>query len=278
MRDLKLAAEKISEFQNLDFNNIEIDKIKKILNKIMNGYASGAIQYSEEKTVYRAVKRNTKPLSSKDCSYPPVANKGGRTNRIGYSVFYSSTNWETTLFESRIKMRDKVAISLWKSIKPIILNPIGFAQQYLGFKVGNSQTKFIPPEDIHPILNDDYNLMVDKFLNEIFSTKSDHNPDMIYKITIALSELFLNPTTPFDGIIYPSFLTDNHTYNISLKTHTIDDKFVFQNVGFFELIDRKDDKFNLRLIEVASTVDKNDLFVWRKGKFNSKSDIVKIIY
>lgn len=228
--DIKLQIKKL---RNLDFNNVEINDIKQMINKLMTGYSCSSSIYKQIQVflVLRSRINNNNCLykNVKELIYPPaeLVNKPGRLNEEHESVFYGALDRATSIVEIQPIVGDIITVIEFSNIAPY-----KFQYMELGLieNIMNNPrvTKNLSPRSIEK--NDLIrNFLVDEFTKEV-KIGNEHD----YKITIAIGKIFL--TSSAGTLLYPSVTREKKRINIAMRTD-IFDKYFKPNKGWLFRID-----------------------------------------
>ena len=111
------------------------------------------------------------------------------------------------------------------------------------------------------------NLRIDAFLAEQFTKYVESGKEYEYKITIVLSEWFLNRGTvdgiTVDGISYPSIAGDSMGVNIALTTKAVDKLYRPAECWKYKVTDKVGkNKYQVSRVCTAKSIDANGFIFW----------------
>lgn len=228
--DIKLQIKKL---RNLDLNNVGINDIKQMINKLMTGYACCSSIHKQIQVflVLRSRINNNNCLykNVKELIYPPaeLINKPGRLNEEHESVFYGALDRATSIVEIQPIVRDIITVIEFSN-----LVPYKFQYMELGLieNIMNNPmvTKNLSPHSIEK------NDLIRNFLVDEFTKKVKIGNEHDYKITIAIGKIFL--TSSAGTLLYPSVTREKKRINIAMRTD-IFDKYFKPNKGWLFRID-----------------------------------------
>lgn len=161
---------------------------------------------SRYKSFYRAREFQSEPELQKALRHPErclgappagIANSG-RMNALGQPAFYGATHESIALAEIRPAVGSLVAVAKFSVVRPLTLLNLGLLEQV---DLPRSASLFDKRSEIaferHAFLRE----LSRRMVRPVMPKSQDHN----YLITQVIADyLAMHPTTPIDGIIYPS--------------------------------------------------------------------------
>ncbi|MGS0682455.1 hypothetical protein ACVBIL_14985 [Shewanella sp. 125m-7] len=250
----------ISRLEKMDLGAIEQQEVQNVVSRLITGYRAQTPQKSSGLDIFRA-RICDKPNSVQECSYPsPQYVKAlGRANKSDQSVFYGSNYRGVPLFELRGNVGDKVALSHWRTNKPLLLNHIGFTEEI--------RTKLNCKRDLASIYSfvkntnnfSELNEMVHEYLGFMFSKPlvSGEEQDY-YKLTSCIAELMMKGNI-INGLMYPTNQMLGYAENLILKPEYVDSSLDFVNVEYAEIASFDDGQYTLNVLDSASSVVDGEL-------------------
>ena len=256
----------INSIKSLHLQNISIDEIIFLLNKLMGGYAIRLFIRSNL-VFYRGIAYSPKPNFYQDLIYPPI-NKArvNRANDEGEQFFYGATKKKAVFYELVAKPGDTFVISTWVTSENLLLSNVGYTTENLKTLGADDTTPFDNESGL--ATSKDQNMVAD-FLARTFSQAIlDEN---IYKLTISIARMFLGKVNDFhsipilneiDGVLYPTIKYNANANNIVLKKKSVDTgKVILDRIEFIEIVDCIDNKYQYKIIDVSEGV-KDDIIQW----------------
>jgi hypothetical protein len=235
--------------------------LQELLSVVIKGLTTNIFESSGGLSLYRAIKYADKPLLVAEISYPPKEYaKINRANDMGEQVFYCSTIKKVPFYELNADVGDKLIISRWTNVAPLILNNIGYQNEELHELARNYQMEYC--ENINTInqINED-NRNAISFFKNAFSKKIEAQE--YKKLTIAIARKFYdtsltfkNRTTEWSGLLYHTTRLDGVADNIVLKKEILDFGLVIvQEIEYVEIIEVKNDRYVYKLLDFAYMVE-----------------------
>lgn len=191
-------------------------------------------------------------INEKEFWNPPIKNvKMGRCNKEGESLFYCSSDFITAILEVKPVVGDFITVANFKNLYPqnkpeFRINPIG--KTYL-IKI---------PELALPFENyllDQNQFEIEDFLDKLFHQNVDDTETYKYKLSIALSHIFMTDGTDrkrsvieTDGLIYPSIIRNQKSYCFVLKPNIVDRFFMIEYIQTLEVLEKEDNFIKLKLL------------------------------
>jgi hypothetical protein len=126
---LELAALEAGSFLSLTDENLEAR-----IRFLHKGFRFQCPVFPAGTTIFRAVRVATKPLDKGRLSYPPIdrVRANGRLNRAGEPMFYGSLEqFGSCLCECRCAEGEHFAVSVWRTMKPLTFNHLGYSRETL---------------------------------------------------------------------------------------------------------------------------------------------------
>ncbi len=214
----------IKQIDSLILDYVSIEKIKHLLDALLEGYVTNSFLLRPGVSLYRGIKWHDKPLLFSNISYPPKDfAKAGRANRDGNPIFYCTGDKVSVFKELGIQPGDRLVLSRWVCTKDIMLNQVGFTDE--AFKMLNSDRSH--PEALlttnHAVRLAPTNILKHNALARWFCQRISDDTSEIYKLTMAITEIQLEGSL-FSGLIYPTISRSANSENFALKPNTIDNK------------------------------------------------------
>jgi hypothetical protein len=191
-------------------------------------------------------------INEKEFWNPPIKNaKRGRCNEDGESMFYCSSDFITAILEVKPVVGDFITVANFKNLFPhnkpqFRINPIG--KTYL-MKI---------PELALPFENyilDQSQFEIEDFLDKLFHQNVDEAETYKYKLSIALSHIFMTDGTDgkrsiiqTDGLLYPSIIRNQKSFCFVLKPNIVDRFFMIEYLQTLEVLEIEDNFIKLKLL------------------------------
>ncbi|MFC3335408.1 RES domain-containing protein [Flavobacterium palustre] len=183
---------------------------------------------------------------------PPSSNvKMGRCNADGESIFYCSSDFVTAVLEVKPKVGDYITVVNFKSfyieeVPQFRINPIG--KNYL-MKISSLQNLF------GGYVLDEGQNEIESFLDELFHQNVDENDIYKYKLSVAISHIFMTDGTNIkkdifktDGLLYPSIVRNQESYCFALKPWWVHCFFKISTIQTIQIIEKGNDFLKLKLL------------------------------
>lgn len=225
-------------------------------------------------------------VNEKEFWNPPARNvKMGRCNGDGESMFYCSSDFLTAVLEVKPEIGDYITISNFsnlytENIPRFRINAIG--KTYLS-KIHNLQNLF---EDYK--LNED-KIEIEDFLDKLFHQNVDDTETYKYKLSVALSHIFMTDGTDrkrsiiqTDGLLYPSIIRNQTSYCFVLKPWLVHCYFEISTIQTVQVVGKGNDFIKLKLHRNGGLLEEklypNDLFDIDWRDVSKKSDIETLYF
>ena len=273
------------EADSVKLKHQSITDIEKMLSKIILGHLRITYKLNPEALVRGRPNKNSEIFSNKaDLWYPDwekipkEKHKLGRCNDKGESVFYASTETDTTICELQLTEGDYFTLADFiprQQKLDAILQVIGIKElsktrkEYEKiFNEHYNKLKKDSPEDYEK------NILIDDFLGRQFTQIVSEEEDWKYKITIAITHILLS-NSGTDGLIYPSIAVNAKGVNFALKPKIVDDNLQIVRAGMYQTL--REYKFqnpNVRLILMPMNKETKELIKmsWTTPDSNSHQD------
>lgn len=238
------VKEEIKSFLDNDLKSDSIYEIESKIGKIINGHLRITYKVNPQALIRGRKNYNGEVFTTnKDLEHPrwdeipKEKHKIGRCNDKGESIFYASTETDTTICELQLENNEFFTLGEFISREPkldAICQVIGvrdlsksrktykklFEQHYLKLKKDS-------PDDYEK------NLLIDEFLTNQFTQIVSDSDEWKYKVTIAVTHILLsNPDT--DGLIYPSIAANAKGVNYALRPKIVEANLRLIRAGMFQ--------------------------------------------
>jgi hypothetical protein len=291
-RSVKEIEEEIAAIDIMDIQVLEIDH----LFKIFGHFARGHVRVPYEMNI-EGVFRCRKNKSGKefeifqDLWYPDWSkvNKSehclGRCNEAGQSVFYCSTELDTSLAEIRPCNNDIITTidyipTFGRKVATIKVNPIGIEQLR---KLENGYKEMFSEHDKKVKLSKkvlESNYKIDALLNDRFHMSVGDDERWKYKATIAISKMLL---TDHPGMLFPSISYNMNGANYVFKPEVVDQNFNVSNARMWKVTEVSGNVQHLECIKILDSIHfdkvanfKDAPVKWRTPSMRDKDLIRKI--
>jgi hypothetical protein len=253
----------IQELKALNLAAMEIDALKKHLGTIVPGYTLNSPIIPKNKILYRGVKRGEKPQSAVELGYPPkdCVRNFHRAGRPGKVLFYCSAAREAPFFELGLIPGDKVAISHWKTIAPIVVNNVGYHNKVFGMLTSNRDSPSWGRGTEFEKLEETTGCIKEFFATEFAKVVPPGQEDL-YKLSIAIAEMHFS-SDMFGGLLYPSMAMRANADNLVLKPECVDQYLKLHKVEYIRVDETRDYGFKVTLLDFADTFGPDGEIQWK---------------
>ncbi len=289
----KELHKRIQAIKNLKLEVTDLDYLKEQLLPIARSYFYKSPIAQTDQLIYRGVLWREKPTNKKQFSYPPaeIIETFQRVNKPHEPMFYGSVGCHSTILELAPRTGDRIAISKWRVIKPLYLNSLGYAEDIFRDAGSSEWAKkwwALRRNDDPEILFTNENKLVHNFFNREFTKKVPPNEAHQYKVTVAISELFLkeltfigqpqieNPYTKliepadvfsnieFSGLLYPSVANRLNADNLALKPEAVDQSLELVSVQYVEITKKaeSEDEYESHGLDYSETISNTGDIKW----------------
>lgn len=263
---IRVAVEKLKA---ADLHMISVEELTAILFPLFKGYEINAPTLSPGQIIYRS-RKCLKPQTFKDLTYPEpkYVTRTQRANLAGQPLFYASLGDNVPLFEIRPEIGDTVVITRWRVRETLMVSHIGYSQSNARHaKVRkNLDTMFEFLKETKSF--GEWNNYVYDYLAEAFSQSVNEGEEYKYKLSNAIARKFLYPESPFDGILYPTVAMTMDGDNLVLTTKAADTKLQLYTVEFYRVVNLRNDKHDLKLLDAALDTDERGQIKWTGCKLD----------
>ena len=209
----------------------DIDVLKSIISKSLEGREVTSVSLKEGTFVYRARKLSGQfckesPITPMDLSYPPTAVCSmGRLHRAGQPVFYCSTSKSPLLYELDAAVGDEFILSIWKLQKPALVNNIGYTKKVFESFGSSREPQMWGSPRLDDLENGLDPLYAD-YLSALFAEKAAGPTDETYKLSVAIAEIHYGTiegqSNVFAGVLYPTVAGKANGDNVALLPWYVD--------------------------------------------------------
>ncbi len=253
--------ELFKQIESLDYSKVTIADLKSLINPILDGITINALRLKPEQYLYR-LSVCPKPVNISRLTYPPIDFTAlGRANNEMEPLFYASIGKNVPFFEVDAKIGDRLALSIWRTKKDIILNHIGYTSES-ALKLESARElkpSIFFAEKIHDKL--EKTDIVYEFLSKNFTEKIQEHKKEKYKLTVAISNLFL-ASEELDGLLYPTIKMFGNSDNVAIKPKYVDDNLELVSVEYLEITNDEDAKYSTNALDAAISWDKDGVIEW----------------
>lgn len=262
----------LEELRICNLQKAKVSTLRNRLMKVIKDFLCSP-KYINAQSVYRIRKNKNARLfeNVSELWYPnpDIVIRRGRANDKQSSIFYCADSEETAIVEMKLSVGDILTVlksDLIDSKQLPLVTPLGIYQytaQHNPNLGGESLEKELKKLNIFPNPSDlKKNLRIDEFLAEQFTKYVESGKEYEYKITIALSELFLN-TEEIDGICYPSIAGDSKGINIAFTRKAIDRLYRASECWVYEVSDKVGKyEYHVSPLYTAKSIDENGSISW----------------
>jgi len=255
--DLNTVKKIIEELDSLDHKKATIEDLRIYINKITTGYGVYAYYFNHGLVLFRGVLYPQKPTSFEHLIYPLLnKTKINRASDVGEQMFYSSTSRKAVLYELFAKPGDRLVISIWKTNNVLFFNNVGYTKA--NFEALSSKRI---PRDLPGVSIGNSPFVAEYLAKSFCQPISEENNDM-YKMTIAIARVHLQNVigNKFSGLFYPTVQMNAEDENFAIIKETIDHGLLdLERVEFIEIIDKKENRYQYKVIDVADGMRGNTI-------------------
>jgi hypothetical protein len=271
----------IVAIRDMDLENIEINTIKRLFNRVMDGWKVGVPKFNPGLSLFRARELGSdhKPYSHlRDLSYPPAAVATiQRANREHEPLLYCATGRNSLFFELRAQVGSRLAIVHYKTTATLTLNRIGFTPET--FKALKSTRKIPDYGQLQVAQYSDRDKVVNDFLSEIFCQPVRGSEKWRYKLSIAIAEILLNSPL-FDGLIYPTIPMFGNMDNLVLKPSYADRYLEPEYAEVLQVVSVEDANLNCVVEDEARSFAADGKVNWlgRRGEWTLRNKGEQLVF
>ena len=258
--------ERISEIDNVDLKESNIEQFNELLSLLFRGYELRAPRFNKGRELYRGIPYSEKPEKLDDLSYPPLEYaKINRASREGEQIFYCSNLESVPFFELNLEVGERLVVSKWKTSRKLFVNNVGYEDKTFeklksGRKNGNWWDNMNPVAKKNEL---DQNFMIRDYLASKFSRPIPPDNNDYYKLTIAIAEHHFS-SEMFDGLIYPTIQMRGNADNFAIKKSFVDSGGLeFLEVYFIEITEVLDFKYDIKRLDWANSISANGEIDWK---------------
>lgn len=253
------AIDRIEAFDLKTISTIEIEEEYKSL---LKGFKIVVPRYNPGIYLYRGRVCN-KPLNIKDIIYPPQSAIKclGRANDIGQQLFYAANSRNVPFYELSANVDDHIAICTWKTKSKMVLNHIGFTDECKACLKSDRDLG-----TIYKFVTDmnnfgDSNILLHNYLASKFTPIVKKNEEWRYKLSIAISNIFLAGNV-IHGIMYPTIAMLGNADNVVLKPYYYLENMDFVSIEYAVITGKEGMRYSWDIIDSATELDKTGNFIW----------------
>ncbi len=266
----------IDYIKSADIETIEIEDLQKQFEIIVSGYYNDFPQLFPPKLFYRGIRYVNKPTEFHNLIYPPTEKAViNRVNAKGESLFYCSDDHDTIFHELSIKEGERIIMTKWLSIKPILCAIVGYAKQSFSNLTALRPNPHNQKHFLHIIGDIIENEKLEELFSEVFCQKVNDDNQSHYKVSIALARVLLNPkildrriksieqlknsTKPLiNGIVYPTIKNDAVSENYCFSKETIDKNFLeVDQIEYIEISGIEKGLYQYKILDIAFSLTDN---------------------
>lgn len=218
-------------------------------------------------------------INEKELWNPPIEfAKTGRCNEDGGSLFYCASDFITSILEVKPEVGDFITVANFKNLhvydKPRFrIQPIGkgYLMQMPALKLLFKNYKL-----------DQSQFEIDEFLDRLFHQHVEEEELYKYKLSIAISKIFLTNGTNYkseiietDGLIYSSIIRNNKSHCFVLKPWIVHCYFKICEIQTIQVVETGNNFLKLKLFRnghpIFEKIYPADLFDihWENAPINS---------
>jgi predicted Fe-S protein YdhL (DUF1289 family) len=194
------------------------------------------------KMICRAVRVTERPRHKARLSYPPADRVlvNGRLNRAGQVMFYGTFGgYEVCLRESRYAVGDLLAVSVWKTIEPLMFHHFGYSKEVFS----KARTIREIPTWAQHSADSERNALIRAWQARVFTRLIADGQEHLYRLSIALTDFALQPLVQSDpalpsfcaGVQYPSVSLWLQGDNIALLPSAVDRSLSLEGVALIKV-------------------------------------------
>lgn len=257
-----LQAEKvratIDHLLSLDLRQMPAGDIKGMLQTAFEGYRVKTNRFRPGIRLFRG-RPCDKPQNISAMLYPPPDRAPlNRANQSGKPVLYCCASRETPFFELRPSVGACLAIALWETTAPMLVNHAGYTHNSFE-RLGSARTESHNfRKSSRPSIHDE----ITETLAEIFTRPSPQEGDHLYHLTSIVAD-FLFGDDQFDGLLYPTIAMRANSDNIAVKPRYADNHLRFLKAEYIRVDEVGDFSYRITILDTASGLDETGAILWR---------------
>lgn len=263
-RSVSDIQEELDSFRDLDIENLTINEIEETIGHLMRGHIRKA--YTLNPSGLCRVRENFNGeifSNTRQLWYPNFMEieeekwKFGRCNDKGESIFYASSETDTSICEIQPENNSFITMI---SCKPTRTQLNAIVQVIGVDRLSNIRDEYRTIfrdhyNSLRETLGSDFdkNLLIDNFITEQFTQIVNKKEDWKYKISIAITKFFIEAPRVV-GIIYPSIAANSKGANFAFKPEFANTALQIDGAGMYEINNVTDSDISCRLIMSPDTL------------------------
>jgi len=268
-----LTTEQFEAYQEkffaLDLDITTSEEIQSYCGKMLDACKMTVAIKTPIQTFYRGIIWKDRPSHYNHLIYPPVEKaKVNRASEEGEQCFYCSDVKKTLFYELGAQVGDKIVVSSWRSIAPLILSSIGYSQSNLTELGGTRELDIIPLGQPLPEYEEAPKFPErEEFFCRQFCQLVPRENENLYKITTAIARLYYGDELRMPdqseykvhGLYYPSVKSKGNQDSYMFPKAVIDTGILeFDSVEYIELIktDDANDEYIYKILDYSELLNK----------------------
>ena len=268
----------ISAIRGIDLRTASIDLLRERLDALSIGHRVGMPLFPPNQVFWRAVRWGADQQPTHRCQLtyplPRYVKSNGRANRAGSPLFYGSSSATGCFYELEIAEGDHVALSKWRTVRPLIFQYIGYGKDSFAALASSREV----PSWVTPLTAADQRLR--KFLSTEFSKRVSVGDEHLYKLSIAIAESLilsdinvvgrLHVELPagerprFAGVLYPSVEMQANSDNGALLPWAADEALQLELTEWIRVESRPDaTSLSFTTLDFANSFGANGSIKWK---------------
>ena len=256
--DLSAARRALDELKTWDLRIVSVDGVKSLLTPALVGLQIEAPNFAPGLRLFRS-RVMSRPVSRQDIWHPPFGLPHlGRVNRERDVLFYSTTMRDAAVFEVQPSSGDTIGLGIWETTSTLRVAHFGYIPAVFGKLGANRQT---PPWARHPAtpVVDPANAELGQLLQDAFTQVVPSGQEHLYKVTVAMAEVFLDEPT-IDAVAYPTLRMFGNADNLAIKPQAAERVLRFAGAEFL----RVNPGYSMALLDRADRLGKDDRIEWHR--------------
>lgn len=216
----------IEDLKALDLATIEDNMVLNKVSKLMEGFAARPRLWDFYQIYRSRINKNGTLFDTVERLWYPQRQPekdliAGRLNRLNQSIFYGSTDFQTSIFEKKPKVGDLITTMecKFKENQGVFFYCLGLTKVTMDLKSDLKQltedeelNKYILENNLDP----NRQKIIDSFIHEQFIQDVKPGEEHKYKMTYSISNIFFS-NHESHGIIYPSIAYGSQSHALGLN-------------------------------------------------------------
>ena len=259
--NLSAARRALDELKSWDLHVVSVDGVKSLLTPALSGLRIEAPRFKAGLRLFRS-RAMSRPLTREDLWCPPFGvTKLGRVNREKDVLFYSTAMRDSAVFEIQPGVGDTIGLGIWETTADLRIAHFGYLPAVFG-KLG--ATRKAPPWARHPATPDadPANLELGELIEASFTQHVPGGQEHLYKVSVAVAEVFLLDEPSIDAIAYPTLRMFGNTDNIAIKPQVAERVLRFAGAEVLRVEGLLNPGYSMALLDRADCLRSDGTIEW----------------